>query len=179
MRTANFELSRSWLTFLLFRASALFVIYRVTGPPLPSVMRGPKPTQAAVSRIDKVHEGGSVLHSVCRPPDRLLVAQASGRPLTPEYVLGFGIAVSLERCDIQVGQAWLGQNGHLGTRRRKESFRVHVRPSSTYPPPTKHKLTMSAPSLAPYILARPWLKSWMMPLANWYANAAGYRRLGR
>ncbi|KAK6375971.1 Cytochrome b-c1 complex subunit 7, mitochondrial [Exophiala oligosperma] len=37
---------------------------------------------------------------------------------------------------------------------------------------------MSAPSLAPYILKRPWLKRWMMPLANWYADAAGYRRLG-
>ncbi|KAK5212611.1 Cytochrome b-c1 complex subunit 7, mitochondrial [Exophiala xenobiotica] len=37
---------------------------------------------------------------------------------------------------------------------------------------------MSAPSLAPYILKRPWLKRWMVPLANWYAEAAGYRRLG-
>ena len=39
-------------------------------------------------------------------------------------------------------------------------------------------INMSAPTLAPYILRRPWLKRWMMPLANWYANAAGYRRLG-
>ncbi|KAK5937855.1 Cytochrome b-c1 complex subunit 7 [Knufia obscura] len=37
---------------------------------------------------------------------------------------------------------------------------------------------MSGPSLAPYILRRPWLKRWMMPFANWYANASGYRRLG-
>ncbi|RMZ81044.1 hypothetical protein DV738_g2484, partial [Chaetothyriales sp. CBS 135597] len=37
---------------------------------------------------------------------------------------------------------------------------------------------MSAPSLAPYILKRPWLKRWMVPLANWYADAAGYRKLG-
>ncbi|KEF52657.1 ubiquinol-cytochrome c reductase subunit 7 [Exophiala aquamarina CBS 119918] len=37
---------------------------------------------------------------------------------------------------------------------------------------------MSGPSLAPYILKRPWLLSWMKPFANWYANAAGYRRLG-
>ncbi|KAI1616993.1 ubiquinol-cytochrome c reductase subunit 7 [Exophiala viscosa] len=37
---------------------------------------------------------------------------------------------------------------------------------------------MSAPSMAPYILKRPWLKRWMMPLANWYAEAAGYRQLG-
>ncbi|KAH9876088.1 hypothetical protein J1614_003967 [Plenodomus biglobosus] len=37
---------------------------------------------------------------------------------------------------------------------------------------------MSAPSLAPYIVKRPWLKKWITPLANWYANAAGYRQLG-
>ncbi|KAK5074384.1 Cytochrome b-c1 complex subunit 7 [Lithohypha guttulata] len=37
---------------------------------------------------------------------------------------------------------------------------------------------MSGPSLAPYIMRRPWLRSWMMPFAKWYANASGYRRLG-
>ncbi|EAU34620.1 conserved hypothetical protein [Aspergillus terreus NIH2624] len=37
---------------------------------------------------------------------------------------------------------------------------------------------MSAPSLTSYIVKRPWLKNWMMPLANWYTDAAGYRRLG-
>ncbi|KAI5379791.1 hypothetical protein J4E82_001334 [Alternaria postmessia] len=37
---------------------------------------------------------------------------------------------------------------------------------------------MSAPSLAPYIMKRPWLQKWMKPLANWYCNAAGYRQLG-
>ena len=37
---------------------------------------------------------------------------------------------------------------------------------------------MSAPSLAPYIMKRPWLQRWMKPLANWYCNAAGYRQLG-
>ncbi|KAE9377855.1 14 kDa subunit of cytochrome bd ubiquinol oxidase [Stipitochalara longipes BDJ] len=37
---------------------------------------------------------------------------------------------------------------------------------------------MSQPSLASYIVKRPWLKRWMTPLANWYANAAGYRKLG-
>ncbi|KAF2256239.1 14 kDa subunit of cytochrome bd ubiquinol oxidase [Trematosphaeria pertusa] len=37
---------------------------------------------------------------------------------------------------------------------------------------------MSAPSLAPYILKRPWLAKWFQPLANWYCNAAGYRQLG-
>ncbi|KAE8136903.1 cytochrome b-c1 complex subunit 7 [Aspergillus pseudotamarii] len=37
---------------------------------------------------------------------------------------------------------------------------------------------MSAPSLTSYIVKRPWLKRWMMPIANWYTDAAGYRRLG-
>lgn len=37
---------------------------------------------------------------------------------------------------------------------------------------------MSAPSLAPFIAKRAWLKRWMMPLSNWYCNAAGYRQLG-
>ncbi|KAF2872559.1 ubiquinol-cytochrome C reductase complex 14kD subunit-domain-containing protein [Massariosphaeria phaeospora] len=37
---------------------------------------------------------------------------------------------------------------------------------------------MSAPSLAPYIIKRPWLRRWVQPLANWYVNAAGYRQLG-
>ena len=37
---------------------------------------------------------------------------------------------------------------------------------------------MSQPSLATYIVKRPWLKKMMMPLSNWYCNAAGYRKLG-
>lgn len=37
---------------------------------------------------------------------------------------------------------------------------------------------MSAPSLAPFIIKRPWLLKLCMPIANWYVNAAGYRRLG-
>ncbi|KAF1973126.1 hypothetical protein BU23DRAFT_554421 [Bimuria novae-zelandiae CBS 107.79] len=37
---------------------------------------------------------------------------------------------------------------------------------------------MSAPSLAPYIMKRPWLHKWVAPLAKWYGNAAGYRQLG-
>ncbi|KAB8239859.1 Cytochrome b-c1 complex subunit 7 [Aspergillus alliaceus] len=37
---------------------------------------------------------------------------------------------------------------------------------------------MSAPSLTNYIVKRPWLKRWMMPIANWYTDASGYRRLG-
>ncbi|ETS81760.1 Cytochrome b-c1 complex subunit 7 [Pestalotiopsis fici W106-1] len=38
---------------------------------------------------------------------------------------------------------------------------------------------MSAyPSLAPFVQKRPWLRNALKPLANWYANAAGYRQLG-
>ncbi|KAJ5133947.1 cytochrome b-c1 complex subunit 7 [Penicillium atrosanguineum] len=37
---------------------------------------------------------------------------------------------------------------------------------------------MSAPSITNYIVKRPWLKRAMTPLANWYTDAAGYRKLG-
>ncbi|KAL8795695.1 MAG: hypothetical protein Q9195_001933 [Heterodermia aff. obscurata] len=37
---------------------------------------------------------------------------------------------------------------------------------------------MSAPSFTRFIIKRPWLKRWMDPLAEWYCNAAGYRKLG-
>lgn len=47
---------------------------------------------------------------------------------------------------------------------------TRTRPSTT--------ANMSAPSLAPLIMKRPWLHRWMKPLANWYTNAAGYRQLG-
>lgn len=52
-------------------------------------------------------------------------------------------------------------------------------PTDEFNPHPPSQLNMSAPSLAPYILKRPWLLSWMKPFAEWYANAAGYRRLGR
>ncbi|KAL2852796.1 cytochrome b-c1 complex subunit 7 [Aspergillus pseudoustus] len=37
---------------------------------------------------------------------------------------------------------------------------------------------MSAPSLTNFVVKRPWLKRWMQPIASWYVDAAGYRRLG-
>ncbi|KAK6433378.1 Cytochrome b-c1 complex subunit 7, mitochondrial [Oleoguttula sp. CCFEE 5521] len=37
---------------------------------------------------------------------------------------------------------------------------------------------MSVPTLAPYIMKRPWLMRWMKPLSHWYFNNAGYRKLG-
>ncbi|KAK8180557.1 cytochrome b-c1 complex subunit 7 [Phyllosticta capitalensis] len=37
---------------------------------------------------------------------------------------------------------------------------------------------MSAPSLTNFIVKRPWLRRWMTPLANWYTDLAGYRKIG-
>ncbi|CAG8953124.1 hypothetical protein HYFRA_00003322 [Hymenoscyphus fraxineus] len=37
---------------------------------------------------------------------------------------------------------------------------------------------MSQPSLASAIRARPWLQKMVTPIANWYCNTAGYRKLG-
>lgn len=37
---------------------------------------------------------------------------------------------------------------------------------------------MSYVTLAPFVAKRPWLNKALKPLANWYANAAGYRQLG-
>ncbi|KAL1997888.1 hypothetical protein VTN02DRAFT_502 [Thermoascus thermophilus] len=37
---------------------------------------------------------------------------------------------------------------------------------------------MSAPSFANFVVKRPSLNRWLMPIAEWYTNAAGYRRLG-
>lgn len=47
--------------------------------------------------------------------------------------------------------------------------------SSSYLPPVT---IMSQPSVAKFVMKRSWLNSWMKPLANWYANVAGYRQLG-
>ncbi|GAM82834.1 hypothetical protein ANO11243_008200 [Dothideomycetidae sp. 11243] len=37
---------------------------------------------------------------------------------------------------------------------------------------------MSQPAFTNFVIKRPWLKRWMKPLANWYADASGYRKLG-
>ncbi|CAK7239806.1 MAG: Cytochrome b-c1 complex subunit 7, mitochondrial [Sporothrix thermara] len=37
---------------------------------------------------------------------------------------------------------------------------------------------MSYVSLAPFIRQRPWLHKALKPVANWYANLAGYRQMG-
>ncbi|TKA70263.1 hypothetical protein B0A55_07760 [Friedmanniomyces simplex] len=37
---------------------------------------------------------------------------------------------------------------------------------------------MSYPTLAPFIQARPWLMRWMRPMARWYFDNSGYRKLG-
>ena len=37
---------------------------------------------------------------------------------------------------------------------------------------------MSYPTHAPFIQQRPWLMRWMRPLARWYFDNSGYRKLG-
>lgn len=37
---------------------------------------------------------------------------------------------------------------------------------------------MSQPSITNFIVKRPWLRRWMVPLANWYTDLAGYRKMG-
>ncbi|KAI1140431.1 putative ubiquinol--cytochrome-c reductase [Hypoxylon sp. FL0543] len=39
-------------------------------------------------------------------------------------------------------------------------------------------MASSYPTLAPFVLKRPWLRKLLQPVANWYTNAAGYRKLG-
>ncbi|KAI4863831.1 putative ubiquinol--cytochrome-c reductase [Hypoxylon rubiginosum] len=39
-------------------------------------------------------------------------------------------------------------------------------------------MATSYPTLAPFIFKRPWLTNMLKPVANWYGNAAGYRKLG-
>ncbi|KAI1808092.1 putative ubiquinol--cytochrome-c reductase [Daldinia bambusicola] len=34
------------------------------------------------------------------------------------------------------------------------------------------------PTLAPFVMKRPWLNNLLKPVASWYTNAAGYRQLG-
>jgi len=34
------------------------------------------------------------------------------------------------------------------------------------------------PSLAPYVRSSRTLSKWLKPVANWYANLSGYRRVG-
>jgi len=59
----------------------------------------------------------------------------------------------------------------LQDRRRHSRLRPPPRPAET-------SAIMSQPSLAKFIIKRPWLRNWVQPLANWYGNAAGYRQLG-
>ncbi|KAF2142454.1 uncharacterized protein K452DRAFT_286867 [Aplosporella prunicola CBS 121167] len=37
---------------------------------------------------------------------------------------------------------------------------------------------MAQPSLTKFIIKRPWLKNWLKPVANWYTDLSGYRKLG-
>lgn len=37
---------------------------------------------------------------------------------------------------------------------------------------------MSVPSFTKQVMARPWLRKFMTPIAEWYKDKAGYRQLG-
>jgi len=64
------------------------------------------------------------------------------------------------------------QAADLHTSSAKEAFSYFGTPIDTT------TTIMSYPTLAPFVLKRPWLKNLLMPVANWYANAAGYRAMG-
>lgn len=51
--------------------------------------------------------------------------------------------------------------------------RLHLPPTSP-----RSTVTMSAPSLHKAVAGRPWLAKILRPLAQMYANAAGYRQMG-
>lgn len=68
----------------------------------------------------------------------------------------------------------LATSGHLVFSRTALSFSPELPPVNR----TIREFKMSAPSITNYIVKRPWLKRWMTPIAQWYTDAAGYRRLG-
>lgn len=80
-----------------------------------------------------------------------------------------------------------GQSAHRSAGLLRESSFVDVdfeqsirrrRSTRGLQPATTHTPIMSQPSLTNFIVKRPWLKRWMTPLANWYTDASGYRKLG-
>ena len=56
--------------------------------------------------------------------------------------------------------------------------RSKIAPASTPSITTHITANMSQPSLAPYVMKRPWLMRWAQPLSKWYFDNAGYRKLG-
>ena len=59
------------------------------------------------------------------------------------------------------------------------SERPHNESLPTLSSPLRIKLSDTMKyTLAPFVQARPWLRNALMPIANWYANAAGYRQYG-
>ena len=56
--------------------------------------------------------------------------------------------------------------------------RSKITPASAPSTTTHITANMSQPSLAPYVMKRPWLMRWAQPLSKWYFDNAGYRKLG-
>ena len=71
-------------------------------------------------------------------------------------------------------------HGHV-----EQTHHVPVRSPPSIPPSTHctiHSQTMLfgplGPSLAPYVRSSRTLSKWLKPIATWYANLSGYRRVG-
>ena len=56
--------------------------------------------------------------------------------------------------------------------------RSKITPAPSPSTTTHITANMSQPSLAPYVMKRPWLMRWAQPLSKWYFDNAGYRKLG-
>lgn len=65
-----------------------------------------------------------------------------------------------------------------GVLRRATASQEQTVQRASYRLRTHNTAIMSQPSLAPYVLKRPWLMRWAKPLSKWYFDAAAYRKLG-
>ena len=69
----------------------------------------------------------------------------------------------------------------LASASREERRRLQQEQNHSAPTPfaqTHNTAIMSQPSLAQFVMKRPWMMRWAQPLSNWYLNSAGYRQLG-
>ena len=63
----------------------------------------------------------------------------------------------------------------------REERRLHQEQNHAASTPivaTHNTAIMSQPSLAQFVMKRPWMMRWAQPLSRWYLNNAGYRQLG-
>jgi hypothetical protein len=98
-------------------------------------------------------------------------------PLIRDSYSPAGIRWSLSR-DVSSGSNCLRNHENRAIGELRQRHHPTKGFSASFISTRPHNSNMSQPSLAGYIIKRPWLKRWVTPLANWYANAAGYRKLG-